>query len=311
MADTGLLAVGLGGIFTAFLVVSLLLTYGRAERSAVRRSLATVDALAGRRAAGADVTVESFSERVLMPMASHFKGLGARLSDGQSIGRLQRMLDRAGNPPGWTADRIYASKGLGLVGVASIGAFLGLSRSFVTMLLFAAAGGAAGFFLPDILLYNAGVKRQKQIQKSLPDSLDMLTVCVEAGLGFDAALSQVARNTEGPLSADFFRVLQEMQIGKSRTDAFRALGERTTVPELKQFVSALVQADSLGIPIAKVLREQAKEMRIKRRQRVEEKAQQVPVKILFPLVLFILPCLFVVIIGPGAIQIIKMFSGGS
>jgi tight adherence protein C len=140
--------------------------------------------------------------------------------------------------------------------------------------------------------------------------LDMLTVCVEAGQGFDAAILQVARTVTGPIGGEFARVLSEIQIGKTRADAFASLGERTTAPELKNFVSTLVQADRLGLPVGSVLREQTKEMRIVRRQRAEEKAQKVTVKILFPLLLCIFPALFIVIIGPGAIQIVAAFSGG-
>jgi len=164
-------------------------------------------------------------------------------------------------------------------------------------------GAVIGFFLPDLLLYNSGQRRQQQIPVILPDSLDMLTICVEAGLGFDASLAQVARNTKGPVAAEFSRVLQEMQIGKSRTEALRAMADRTTVPELQAFVSALVQSSEMGIPIAHVLREQAKEMRIRRRQRAEELAQKVPVKITFPLIFCLFPALMVVILGPGVIEI--------
>jgi tight adherence protein C len=153
------------------------------------------------------------------------------------------------------------------------------------------------------LLYNTGLKRQEALRRSTPDALDMLTVCVEAGLGFDAGLAQVARNTDGPIAGEFARLLREMQIGKTRITAFQDLAARTTVPELQIFVSALVQSDKLGIPLAGVLREQSSEMRLKRRQRAEELAQKVPVKILFPLLLCIFPALFVVLIGPGAIQI--------
>jgi len=137
----------------------------------------------------------------------------------------------------------------------------------------------------------------------------MLTVCVEAGLGFDGALSQVARNTPGPLAEEFARALQEMQIGRSRTDALRGMVARTTVAELRTFVSALIQAGELGVPIARVLREQANEMRIRRRQRAEERAQQVPVKIMFPLILCIFPALLVVIIGPGILRIAHALFG--
>jgi len=154
-----------------------------------------------------------------------------------------------------------------------------------------------------VLLYNMGLKRQERILTALPDALDMLTVCVEAGLGFDSALAQVARNTRGPLAEEFARALQEMQIGLSRVQALRAVADRSTVPELRAFVSSLVQASELGVPVARVLREQTGEMRVRRRQRAEEKAQKVPVKIMFPVVTCLFPALLVVIIGPGVISI--------
>ena len=197
---------------------------------------------------------------------------------------------------------MLAYKGVGLVAFGLLGVLLGLHRP-ATLVLLGGGAAAAGFFLPDLLLYNAGIKRQDRVRKALPDTLDMLTVCVEAGLGFDAALAQVARNTVGPLAAECARVLQEMQFGSSRTEALRGLADRSTVAELRVFVSALMQASELGVPVARVLREQSHEMRIRRRQRAEELAQKVPVKILFPLIFFLFPALFVIIIGPGAISI--------
>ncbi len=236
------------------------------------------------------------------------RGLALRLSPSTVAGTLQRRLDLAGNPANWTPDRILAVKGLGLLVLGALGALYGL-RSLGLLILCASLLGVIGFFLPDVLLYNAGLKRQEKIRNALPDALDMLTVCVEAGLGFDAALAQVARNTQGPLAAEFARSLQEMQIGQSRTQALRGMVARTTVPELRAFVSALVQATELGITIAQVLREQAKEMRLRRRQRAEERAQKVPVKILFPLIFCLFPALFVIIIGPGVIQIAHALFG--
>jgi tight adherence protein C len=144
--------------------------------------------------------------------------------------------------------------------------------------------------------------------RALPDALDLLTISVEAGLGFDAAVMRVARNTTGPLAQEFSRLLQEMQIGVGRIDAMRAMAERSTIADLRSFCLAMVQADQLGIPVGRVLRVQSKEMRVKRRQRAEEKAQKVPVKIMVPLVLFIMPCLFIVVIGPGAITMVRAFS---
>jgi tight adherence protein C len=236
------------------------------------------------------------------------RGLALRLSPAGIAGTLQRRLDLAGNPRRWTPDRMLAVKGLGLIALAMLGALYGL-HSPGLLILCAVVGGATGFFLPDVLLYNAGLKRQAKLRVALPDALDMLTVCVEAGLGFDAALAQVARNTDGPLAAEFARALQEMQIGKSRSQALRALADRTTVPEVRAVVSALIQASDLGIPVARVLREQSKEMRVRRRQRAEGKAQQVPVKITFPLILCIFPALLVMVLGPGVINIAHSLFG--
>ena len=236
------------------------------------------------------------------------RALALRLSPG-TAGKLQHRLDLAGNPERWNPDRVLAAKGSGLVAFAAIGMIAGMHKP-VLLILYAVIGGAVGFLLPDVLLYNTGLKRQARIQAALPDAMDMLTVCVEAGLGFDAALAQVARNTTGPLAAELARVLQEMQIGMSRSEALHAMTGRTTVPEFRAFVSALVQAGELGISVAKVLREQAKELRLKRRQRAEEMAQKVAVKIMFPLILCLFPALFVIVIGPGAISIVHSLHHG-
>jgi tight adherence protein C len=168
--------------------------------------------------------------------------------------------------------------------------------------------GIAGFFGPDLAIYQIAYNRREQIRRDLPDALDLLTITVEAGLAFDAAMTQVARNTEGPLAEEFYRVLQEIQLGLSRGEALETMSERIDIEELSSFVSAVVQADSLGIPIAQVLRIQAREMRVKRSQRAEEAAMKVPVKILFPLIFCILPSLFIVVMGPAGINIFHAFS---
>ena len=234
--------------------------------------------------------------------------LAQGLSPGGVSASLQRRLDLAGNSGNWTPDRILAVKGIGLIVGAMIGVLIGLHRPTL-VIVWAAALGGCGFFLPDVLLYNSGIKRQTLIGSALPDALDMLTVCVEAGLGFDSALAQVARNTTGPLAEEFARALQEMQIGLSRGQALRGMVARSTVPELRAFVSSLVQAGELGIPVARVLREQAAEMRIVRRQRAEERAQKISVKIMFPVVLCLFPALLVIIIGPGVISIAHALFG--
>jgi tight adherence protein C len=149
--------------------------------------------------------------------------------------------------------------------------------------------------------------RQKEIRKAMPDTMDLLTISVEAGLGFDAALAQVVKNVPGPLSEEISRMLQEMQIGVSRVEALRHLNDRTEVPELDGFVLSMIQADKYGIGVAKVLRAQSTELRQKRRQRAEEKAQKVPMKLLFPMIFLVLPAMFIVILGPGAIKVWDTF----
>jgi tight adherence protein C len=168
---------------------------------------------------------------------------------------------------------------------------------------------ALGFFLPDIMLKNKAQKRQDLIQKTLPDVLDQITVGVEAGLGFDAAMSRAAKSNEGPLAMELMRTLQHVQAGLSRAEAMRGLANRNKVPELRQFVGAILQAEQYGVPMAQVLRVQAAEQRRRRRQRAEEKAMKLPVKVLFPLVLCILPTLFIVLIGPAVISIANGVSG--
>ncbi len=161
--------------------------------------------------------------------------------------------------------------------------------------------------MPNLYLYQRSYERSQQIQRDLADATDLMTISVESGLGFDAAVQQVARNTDGPLAEEFSRMLREMQIGQGRSEALRGLGDRTDVTDLKSFVGAMVQADMLGIPVAQVLRVQSKEMRVKRRQLAETKAQQVPVKITVPLIFCILPCLFMAVMGPAVITVLDSF----
>lgn len=292
-----LLLIGLAALCAGLTLAMAAIAVGADDRQRVQRSLAAVAATRVGGARVLEAEEASFADRVVNPTFGVLARVARRLSPAGFADKLQRKLDFAGNPASFTVERVLSLKGCGLLMGAAFGFVVGGGP---TTILFAAAGGAAGFFIPDLLVYNVGVKRQQLIGKSLPDSMDLLTISVEAGLGFDAALSQVAKNTEGPLAGEFFRVLQEMQIGKSRAESFRAMAERTNVPELRAFVSSLVQADQFGIPVANVLREQSKELRVKRRQKAEERAQKVPVKIMVPLVMFIFPVIFIVILGPVA-----------
>ena len=287
-------------------VVALATSVGPGESRGVARSLELVNYTPTRSSVAKHELAAR--DRLLDPMINALRSMAVRMSPSGTGDRIARSLDKAGNPPAWTIERIMALKGIAVL-LGSIGALLVLGLSPLGVLA-AVAVGAAGFFLPDLLVYNLGTRRQEELQKGLADALDMLTVCVEAGQGFDAAILQVAKTVTGPIGGEFARVLSEIQIGKSRADAFAALGERTTAAEIKTFVSALVQADRMGLPVAAVLREQTKEMRVARRQRAEEQAQKVTVKILFPLLLCIFPALFIVIIGPGAIKIAAAFGGG-
>lgn len=253
---------------------------------------------------------KSFGERVLDPLQHRFQRLTKRLTGADQVERIRERLDKAGNPPGWTVDRVATGKLLGTAVGGALGLLFasGMDAGLGVRLLVIAIPATFGWFSPTIWLYNTALKRDEIMQKAMADAIDLLTISVEAGLGFDAALQQVARNTEGPLAGEFARVLQEMQIGRGRSEALRALGDRTSIPEIRSFVSAMVQADSFGIPIGQVLRVQASEIRTKRRQRAEEKAGQVPVKIMIPVVLFILPCLFIIVMGPAVIGIMSSFN---
>jgi tight adherence protein C len=305
-----ILYIGAGLVFLALVLAMSMIGVVSKERRGVARSMAAIQAMSQSTPDMLKTELERpFAERVLGPLGDQLVGTGRKLVRADTASKLEYRLNVAGNPPGWDANRLIGLKVLGLAVFGGIG-FLyiaGMDWPFVRMVIGTAAVAAFGYLLPNVLLYNAGQKREKLMRNALPDALDLLTVSVEAGLGFDAAVDRVARNTDGPLAAEFARLLQEMNIGVGRTDAMRAMAERTSLDDLKSFCLAMVQADSLGIPIGRVLRIQSGEMRTKRRQRAEEKAQQVPVRMMIPLVLFILPCLFLVIMGPAAIQIAQTF----
>jgi tight adherence protein C len=298
------LAAGLLGL--GLLIAVLSVSFSGGEPRGVAKSLMLIESSVDSRSV---VTTElAAKDRLVAPILNRTKGLARALSPSGADNRYSLMLDQAGNPPGWTVERILGAKGAALLIGLVLGAVYGKFQ--VVSIMYALGAGAVLFFLPDLLLKNVAMRRQEQTSKSLADALDMLSVCVEAGQGFDAALLQVARNVDGPISGEFARVLSEIQIGKSRGEAFSSMGDRVTLAEVKNFVTALVQADRLGLPIAGVLREQTVNMRLVRRQKAEEKAQKVTIKILFPLMFCILPALFIVIIGPGGIRMMQAFGGG-
>ena len=310
MSETTFLLLGAGLLCAAMILALSVIGVITSERRGVARSVAAIQALDSAPAILKQEIERPFAERVLAPLGGRMVGLGRRLVRADTARKIQYRLNIAGNPPAWDVNRILGLKVLGLGVFTVLGFLYLLSRDWPVYKLGLATvlAGLFGYLLPNILLYNAGQKRETLMRNSLPDAMDLLTISVEAGLGFDAAVSRVSKNGEGPLQQEFSRLLQEMQLGRGRTEAMRAMAERTSLADLKSFCLAMVQADSLGIPIARVLRIQSKEMRTKRRQRAEEKAQQVPVRMMIPLVLFILPCLFIVILGPAGIQIADTFS---
>ena len=306
-----ILPVGFGLIFVALFLVFASVGGLTQERSGVNRSIAVLEALT---AAPAEMKVElepSFSDRVLFPLLARTQAMGRRLTPEDANDRIREKLDLAGNPSGWTVERVMAGKVVGFAAglMVSLVVALSMRLGFVPTLAVVVVASLVGYLAPNMYLYQRAHDRAESLQRALPDAIDLLTISVESGLGFDAACAQVSKNTEGPLAQEFARMLQEMQIGRGRSEALRSLAERTSLPDLRSFVSAMVQADAFGIPVGQVLRVQSSEIRVKRRQWAEEQAQKVPVKILVPLIFCILPCLFIAVLGPAGISLMENFSG--
>lgn len=235
--------------------------------------------------------------------------LGSKLTPAEYVQKLDRLLALAGRPASMPLEKVLAAKPC-LALAAGVLAFLLISANpSSTMILLGLFLLILGYFVPDLLLYSKGQERQKTLQLELANTLDQMLISVEAGLGFEAAMARAGANGKGPLAEELVRTLQDMQVGRSRRESYLALADRTNVPELRSFVKAIVQADAYGIALSGVLRTQAKVMRVKRRQRAEEKAMKLPVMVLFPLLFFIFPVLFIAILGPAVINAINTFSG--
>ena len=246
---------------------------------------------------------QPFSQRVLLPMIRASSAFVGRFTPQRTLENTQHKLDLAGNPNNWSAAEFLGIRGIAALVLAAVTfAVLMLADADVARQLFISAAMAVlGFFLPVLWLRQRIRGRQDEIVKTLPDALDLLTISVEAGLPFDGAMQRVADKWDNELSGGFRRMLTEMQVGKSRRDALRDMASRMEVTDITSFVAALVQADQLGISIAKVLRIQSEQMRIKRRQRAEEKAQQAPIKMLIPMTFLIFPTILIVILGPAVL----------
>ncbi len=244
---------------------------------------------------------QPFSERVLKPLVGLFARIMSSVTPAKSQERLRRNLQMAGNPNGLQAGDFLALRLIAAVVLGGLVLFLTvISKQSVGIMLAGTVWMALmGFMFPAYWLGGKIKKRKKAIFRGLPDAIDLLTISVEAGLGFDQALQRVTEKWDNDLSKEFKRVLSEQRVGKLRRDALREMAYRCDVQELSIFVASIIQADQLGVSLAKVLRIQADQMRIRRRQMAEELAHKAPIKMLFPMVFLIFPSIYIVILGPA------------
>ncbi len=247
-----------------------------------------------------------FSERILTPMARRASTFMVRFTPEQTLESTRHNLDLAGNPNNWTPSEFF---GVRLVAGVALGGLIFLVLAIANVewlprLGFTVVFAALGFMLPALWLGQKIRSRKQSVIRSLPDALDLLTICVEAGLGFDQSMQKVAEKWDDDLSRAFARVLHEIRLGKSRREALRDLANRLDVSDVTSFVAAVIQAEQLGVSIAKVLRIQSDQLRVRRRQRAEEKAHQAPVKMLFPMVFLIFPAIWIVLLGPALLQVL-------
>jgi tight adherence protein C len=302
-----MLLLTVGGMFLAVLVATVVFLSAGDERRDVRvalRGLADYELPTNMRE---QEMLKSIQERVVAPFAARLGALLGRFTPAGYREAIRDKLVAAGSPAGLDVDRFMSLKVFGACSIvfwpwfsfkfAGLGGFYGM---IVTGLMWAIC-----FFGPDVWIQRRTDQRQHQIATRLPDVLDLLVISVEAGLGFEQAIDRTVDAVPGALADEFRRMLQETRMGATRAEALRAMDDRCQVPELRSFILAMLQADTFGISIGRMLRAQADDMRIRRRQRAQEAAQKAPVKMLFPLIFCIFPSLFVVILGPAVLQITK------
>ena len=249
----------------------------------------------------------SLRERLLVPMSGRLASLVLRANRRESVERVQQRLLAAGMstvaPSGYLATKGYLAAAGGAFGLF-IWIVSGKTLGFALLLCFAILGWSA----PGFLVGMRARRRRDRVQAALPDALDLLAVSVEAGLGFDAAISKLIEHMHGPLIEEFSLALAEMRVGEARQDALKKLSSRVDSPELSAFVRSIIQADQLGISLGRILRVQAVDTRLKRQAAAEEKAMKAPIKMLFPTVIFIFPAMFIVVLGPALISLAKVFT---
>lgn len=253
---------------------------------------------------------QPFIERVIYPVARQLGELAVRFTPQNAIQDVKRKLDMAGNPGNIDPTLFFAFRFLGLplgLLVFAIAKILPNSLFARQPLLFIIGGAVLGFYLPDLLIKSRIDRRQDEVRKAMPDALDLLTICVEAGLGFEAAMAKVNEKWDNEIARAFGRVIREIQLGKLRREALRDMAERLGIPEMTSFVAAVIQSEQLGVSMAQVLRIQSDQMRVRRRQIAEEKAHQAPIKMLLPLGLFIMPSICITLMGPAVLILMKNY----
>lgn len=250
----------------------------------------------------------SFRDRVIMPIIKRLGDLVANITPQQRLESIRRLTEQAGvntEPSTFFIQQIFFM--VVLAGAGFLLGFVVLRSDTLQGIAWVAGGAALGYYLPMLQLRSKIRRRQDIIIKALPDALDLLVICVEAGLGFDQAMGKVFEKWDNELALAFGRVLREIQLGKARKVALKDMADRMDVPDVNSFVAAIIQAEQLGVSMSKILRVQADQMRVKRRQRAQEKAQQAPVKMMIPMVLLIFPSMWIVLLGPALLQVMDTF----
>jgi len=249
---------------------------------------------------------QPFTERVIIPIVRKIGEISARFTPQKAIQDTAKKMELAGNP--WPIDAatflaIRFILGVVIGGFVTAMVMLAPEPNFNDNAIYIFGATFGGFFLPHLMLTSRITNRQKEIRKAMPDALDLLTICVEAGLGFDAAMSKVSEKWDNELSLAFARTIREIQLGKVRRDALKAMSDRLDIAEMTSFVAAIIQSEQLGVSMAKILRIQSDQMRIKRRQRAEEEAHKAPVKMVLPMAFLMFPTILIIVLTPAALQI--------
>ena len=249
---------------------------------------------------------QPFSDRVVMPIMRRVGEMASRFTPQHAVDHTRKLLELAGNPGRMDASTFMVLHFVAAVlfgGLVFVLTLFSKTFSLPIKLLIVLAFTVLGYFFPDLWIRSKINGRQKGVRKAMPDALDLLTICVEAGLGFDAAMSKVNEKWDNELSMAFGRVIREIQLGKLRRDALRDMADRLGIAEMTSFVAAVVQSEMLGVSMAKILRIQSDQMRMKRRQHAEEEAHKAPIKMIFPMGLFIFPSLMIVLLTPAALRL--------